>query len=62
MKHELTVKRLAEILYEELDLDGWGDIDPYWILGVAKNDPEYGDIEVPALKLVLERVVARLNG
>ena len=64
----LTASLLAKILYEELDRDDWGDIDPHWIKEAQRNDidtsddpddPEHRDIG--GMKKVLERVVERIN-
>lgn len=64
------VKKLATILFEELDRDGWGDIDfdylEMLVDGVdMPSDPDDYDREaveqIQALRQVLERVVKRLN-
>lgn len=61
---QLTTERLAQILSEELEADGWGDIDPYWVQMVGDGDYDedndhHDDAE--ALGKVLDRVVARLK-
>lgn len=58
----ITAKQLARIMFEELEREDWGDIDPYWFKWVAEpqdGEPDY--IEVGELAAVLERVVSRLN-
>ena len=61
---QLTTERLATLLYEELERDGWGDVDPYWIQMVAEGnyteDDDHHD-QAEALGKVLDRVVARLK-
>jgi len=60
----LTTERLATLLHEELDRDGWGDVDPYWIQMVAEGNytPDDGHHDqAEALGKVLDRVVARLK-
>lgn len=60
----LTTERLAMLLHEELDRDGWGAVDPYWIKMVAEGgyiaDDDHHD-QAEALGKVLDRVVARLK-
>jgi len=60
---KLTAKKLAKFLYEELDRDDWGDIDPLWIQAVSEGiDPDDSDYEEEkALSEVLERVVLRIR-
>lgn len=61
---QLTTERLATILAEELDRDGWGDVEPHWIEMVAEGnyteDDDHHD-QAEALGKVLDRVVARLK-
>ena len=57
----LTTERLAT---QELERDGWGDVDPYWIQMVAEGDYTEDDDhhdQAEALGKVLDRVVARLK-
>ena len=61
---QLTTERLATLLHEELDREGWGAVDPRWIEMVAdgthtEDDDHYEQAE--ALGKVLDRVVARLK-
>ncbi len=62
---ELTVVQLAAVLYEELEIDGWGDIDPQVIRGVAAGcieiEDKYYIEDVEGMENVLERVCKRLN-
>ena len=58
----MTTTELARILSEELERDGWGDLDPYLFEELASGppDPESDNYEeVVALRAVLDRVVAR---
>jgi hypothetical protein len=60
----LTTERLATLLFEELDRDDWGDVDPYWIKMVAEGDYDEDDDhhdQAEALGKVLDRVVTRLK-
>ena len=61
---QLTTERLATLLHEELERDGWGHVDPYWIQMVAEGgytaDDDHHD-QAEALGKVLDRVVARLK-
>jgi hypothetical protein len=56
----LEMRKLAQIITEELELDAWGTIDPFWIRvvadGYAHNAPQSEDVE-----RVLLRVTARIN-
>lgn len=70
MKQPDCVKKLAAILFEELEKDAWVGIDPVWIGMIADGldepeDPDDCDPEAVetarALKEVLKRVVKRLN-
>lgn len=60
----LTSERLATLIYEELDRDSWGDVDPYWIKMVAEGnyaeDDDHHD-QAEALGKVFDRVVERLK-
>ena len=58
---DLPPERLATILFEELDRDGWGDIDPAWIeAAMLPGDPIEDEPDVDAMRLVLDRVAQRL--
>ncbi|RJR10691.1 hypothetical protein C4588_02755 [Candidatus Parcubacteria bacterium] len=66
----LTAKELAWALYQELDRDNWGDVDPYWFKLAAEmpsnpngrsDEFDEGQEEARALLAVLEQVAARLN-
>lgn len=70
MKQPDDVKKFAAILFEELEKDAWGDIDPVWVGMIADGldepeDPDDCDPEAvenaQELKKVLKRVVKRLN-
>ena len=60
---QLTTERLATLLHEELERDGWGNVDPRWIQMVADGsyteDDDHHD-QAEALGKALDRVVARL--
>lgn len=61
---QLTTERLATLLSEELEADGWGDIDPWWIKMVAEGDHTEDDDhheQAEALAKVLDRVVKRIK-
>lgn len=61
---QLTTERLATLLVEELDRDGWGSIDPWWIKMVAEGDHTEDDDhheQAEALAKVLDRVVKRIK-
>lgn len=67
-----STQRLAAILFEELEKDGWGDIDPT-LFGLVADGYPHGedcdeddrdeDLETDAqgLEVILERVVKRIN-
>jgi len=55
----ITAKQLAQIMFEELEREAWGDIDPCWFKP-EENSGE-SDEDAQALMGVLERVVQRLN-
>lgn len=60
----LTSEHLATLLFQELEKDGWGDIDSHWFKLVAEgNHTEEGDHhdQAEALSEVLDRVVQRLK-
>lgn len=58
----LTVEKLARIMHEELEHDGWGDIDPDTFSLVANADGcDDEDEDEAALRSVLERVIKRLE-
>lgn len=63
----ITAELLARIFSEELERDGWGDIDPQWFTDnavpdreFAKNHAETGD-ENRGMRRLLKRVAKRLN-
>lgn len=58
----LTVTRLAQLLSESFELDGWGDIDPHLFSEVARPwvNSDHAE-EAQALREVLQRVVNTLN-
>jgi len=60
---KLPAKILSQFLYEELEAENWGDIDPYWFKIFANGDIEDLDncSEALALGEVLERVVERIR-
>ena len=55
MAKEITARELGKLLFQELERDQWGDIDPWWF------KPDYDVGESKDLYEVLERVVKRLN-
>ena len=61
---QLTTERLATLLHEELEREGWGHVDPHWVGMVADGnyteDDDHHD-QAEALGKVLDRVVARLK-
>lgn len=60
----MTTEELARVLYEELERDQWGDIDPYWLKMIATgadSEDEDDASDVASLRAVLDRVVARLD-
>ena len=59
----LTVEKLARIMHEELEHDGWGDIDPDLFYHIAEGDDADDDDDSNAVGLrhVLERTIARLE-
>ena len=64
----VTGEKLAGMISEELEKDGWGDIEPYWFK-VAAGMVEREENEDPenlengaALRQALDRVANRLNG
>lgn len=59
---ELTVEKLAAMLYESFEKDKWGDMDPYWFKEVAEpvEDSDHAE-DVKGLREVLQRVVDKLN-
>lgn len=70
LRAKLTTRGLAALLYEELDRDKWGDVDPFWIAMVADGkheetgeDAEDDDHHEQAVALgkVFDRVAARLK-
>ncbi len=69
-RHELSVRELAAILFEELERDAWGDVDPIYFGMIADGldtpkDPDDCDPEAveraQALREVLDRAVKRIN-
>lgn len=58
----MEAKTLAKIIYEELERDHWGDIDPYWFANIAEYDQSELDPDSLSLLEVLERVVTKLKG
>ena len=59
----LTPEKLAEVLFEELERDSWGDIEPFLFRMIAEGidrDDDQRD-EANALKLVLKRACKRPN-
>ena len=56
----LEVKKLARIMHEEFERDGWGDIDPFLFKLVVDCEDDEDD-DVMGLRSVLERVVKRLE-
>ena len=58
----LTVGRLAQLLSESFELDGWGNIDPYLFEEVIEpvEDSDHAE-EAQALRESLQRVVNTLN-
>lgn len=61
----ITARQLAAVLAAELALDGWGDVDPWWIHRVAETNVEDPDDDhaeqVEALREVFERAADRIN-
>lgn len=68
MKHlkQLTTRELARVLALSLDIDQWGDVDPFWIRGVAETDRADSDDDhaeqIEALRVVFQRVVDHFHG
>lgn len=60
---KLTVGRLAKLLSDSFEEDGWGDMDPYWLKEVVTpiEDSDHAK-EAEALREVLQRVVDKING
>ena len=59
----MTAKQLAILLYEELERNSWGDIDPYWIQCIAQGVDMTDDCYESAvidLREVLTRVADRI--
>lgn len=68
----ITARKLAGLLFEEFEKDGWGDIDPI-LFGLVADGKTHGedtddedrdpDLETDAqgLEAVLERVIKRLE-
>ena len=63
MAKKLTAERLARLLYEELEADDWGDIEPHWFKLFADGDEDDDDFseEAEALGEVLTRIVDRIR-
>lgn len=59
----LTAKALAQALHHELEADGWGDIDPWWIKEIADgDDPEHDEQEeIRALYVAFAKAAQKLN-
>lgn len=61
----MTARQLAALLSAELEADGWGDVDPWWIKGVAESDVSDPDDDhseqIEALRKVFERAAAKLD-
>ena len=58
----LTPAGLAKLLYEGLEKDDWGDIDPY-VIKRAADDPESSSLDDAdkSMRKILEDVVAELR-
>lgn len=58
----MNAQQLASILDEELERDGWGEIDPYLIKTVAEgiDDEDDNASDVHAIEQVLERAALRV--
>lgn len=67
---KVTAQQLAKLIYEELERDGWGDIDPSLFRMIAEgaagveNDDEPFELmdDSAEMEKVLVRVCERLNG
>lgn len=65
----ITAEQLAAALHAELKENHWGDIDSFWVQGVAENldrpddpdDREDSHGEIVAVRRLLEAVATRLN-
>ena len=42
---KITGEKLAELLHEELEIDGWGDIDPIWVQMAADGSCDEPEVE-----------------
>lgn len=61
---KLTAEELGKMLYEELVKDEWGDIEVDWFNNSECGCPDcegHTSPEGDDLRLVLKRVVARIN-
>jgi len=58
---QLTTERLATLLHEELERDGWGAVDPYWIQMVAEGNYTEDDDHHDQAEALGKVVVARLK-
>lgn len=63
---KISAEQLAFLLYEELDRDQWGDVDPYLFKHIVLRrdldpEPDDNDADAAALRQVLTRVVDRLE-
>lgn len=59
-KFNRQTRALAKVLHEELERDGWGDIEPWCIRCVAEGDFVFHE-DALDLSMVFRRVVQRLD-